>query len=187
MRCVAERMTRVALENDYNLLSKDERLRLFLRARSRGNNQEAQVITDASPRLEQKIVDFSPDLRALTITTLIHCLAQTNLVTKIIDLWDDQKKDNCFLAARLLATQFVVSDKAWHLVCEEYGFDFDRLLVAWGDFIYVNYEPRFGWIKNLALSKTEYEVGSNRLTLIVPTVEEEIERYRQILADMRNS
>ena len=68
---IAERMTRKDLQNNYDLLSKDERLRLFLRARSRGNDQEAQAITDASPRLDQKVIDFSPDLRALMTTTVI--------------------------------------------------------------------------------------------------------------------
>lgn len=54
--------------------------------------------------MDQKVVDFSADLRALMMTTLIHCFTQADLILIINDLWNDQHNDESFLAARLYAT-----------------------------------------------------------------------------------
>ncbi|HBB96670.1 MAG TPA: hypothetical protein DC054_14895 [Blastocatellia bacterium] len=48
---------------DYCVLSKDERLTLYLKAASRDDKQEMQRVIAASPRVEMKLVDFSADLR----------------------------------------------------------------------------------------------------------------------------
>jgi len=52
-------------ESRYGLLTTEERLIVFLRAKSRDDKQEIQRVLDASPRIVEKMVDFSPDLRAL--------------------------------------------------------------------------------------------------------------------------
>jgi hypothetical protein len=174
----------VKIEIDYSVLTKDERLTLFLQASSRGDTQEAQAIVAASPRVEVKMIDFHADVHALMVATLLHCLGQANLFTAICHLWEDRDNDRSFLCARMLATDFVVREEAWRSVCEEHGLDYEQLLTGWGAFAFVNNNPSFfDWVKKLALTKTRFEVGPNQiLVLEVPTLEEAIEEHRQTIA-----
>src|SRR5688572_5630861 len=106
------------LHNDYYLLSKEERLVLYLDAVSRNDQVQIDAVLDASPRLEIKVVDFSPDLHALIDATLMHYLGQTNLFIAILELWDEQEDPKAYLAARLHATHYVVREEAWRSICK---------------------------------------------------------------------
>lgn len=174
-------------QNDYHLMTTDERLSIYLQAVSRGDKQTTQEVIQASPRVEVKMIDFSLDLQALLLATVLHCLGQANLFTAITHLWENRDNDRPFLCARMLATDFVVREEAWRSVCKEYGFDYDQLLTAWGEFVYVNSNPLFfDWVKKLAFTKTRYEVSPNVFVVIqVPNLEEEIEKHRKTIAGFR--
>ena len=115
------------------VITKDERLTLFLQASSRGDTQEAQAIIAASPGVEVKMIDFFADVHALMVSTLLHCLGQANLFTAICGLCRDRDNDRSFLSARMHASHYVVKEEAWRSVCKERGFDYEQLLIAWDD------------------------------------------------------
>ena len=170
-------------QNSYHLLTKDERLPLFLQAASRGDTQETQAVVEASPRVEVKMIDFSADVHALMFATLFHCLGQVNLFTTITHLWEDRDNDQCFLCARLYASHYVVKEEAWRSICKEYGLGYDKLLTGWGDSMYVNSNPLFfDWVKKLALTKTEYKVSPSEIVVLeIPTFEEQIKEHRKTI------
>ena len=174
-------------QNDYHLMTKDERLSIYLQAVSRGDTQTTQEVIQASPRVDVKMIDFSTDLHALMFATILHCLGQANLFTAITNLWEERDNDLPFLCARMRATDLVVREEAWRSVCKEYGFDYDQLLTAWGNFVYVNRNPLFfDWGKKLALTKTRYEVSANVFVEIeVAILDEEIEKHRETIAGFR--
>ena len=175
------------LQNEYGVLTKDERLSLFLQATSRGDTQETQAIIAASPRVNVTMIDFSPDVNALINATILHCLGQANLLTAITHLWEDRDDDKSFLCAVLNAKHYLVKEEAFRPICKENGFDYDNLLTMWGDYVYVNTNPElYDWVKKLASTKNEYKVSPNStVVLTVPTIGEQMSEHRKTIAHFR--
>jgi len=170
--------------DNYDLLTRDERLILFLQAISRGDEGTSQAVIDASPSSEVKMIDFWSSVPALMITTLLHCLRQANLINDIKDLWKEQANDECLVCARLLATYCVVEEEAWSSVSREYGFDYEKFLISCAPFLNVNSNRLWiDWLKKLALTKTNYEVSPGTFVVLkIPTVEDKISECRQAIA-----
>lgn len=175
--------------DNYNLLTRDERLILFLQAISRGDKQTSQAVIDASPSSEVKMIDFWSSVHALMFTTLLHCLRQVNLIDGIKDLWDDQANDESFLCARLLATHCVVEEEAWSSISREYGFDYEKFLISCAHFLDVNSNRLWiDWLKKLALTKTKYEVSPGTFVVLkIPTVEDKISEFRKAIAHVEGT
>lgn len=78
-------------------------------------------------------------------------------------------------------------EEAWRSVCKECGFDYDQLLTAWRDFLYVNGNPLFfDGVKELAPTKRRYQISPNEFVLLkIPTLEDEIEKHRETIAMIR--
>jgi hypothetical protein len=170
--------------DNYNLLTRDERLIVFLQAISRGDNQTSQAVIDASPSVEVKMIDFWSSVHALKFTTLLHCLRQVNLIDGIKDLWDDRANHESFICAGLLATHCVVEEEAWSSICREYGFDYEKFLISCAPFWGVNSNRLwFDWLKKLAVTKTKYEVSPGTFVVLkIPTVEDKISEWRKTIA-----
>jgi len=173
------------VKNNYQLLARAERLSVFLQASSRGDTQEAQLIVEASPRVDVKMIDFSADLHALMFAIVFHCLGQANLFILTADLWAANDNDEAFLSAVLHAKLYVVREEAWRSICKENGLDYDKLITGWADFMYVN--RFFEWAKKLASLKSEYRLSPNlNVKLITPTHEQAIKEGREILSMFRD-
>jgi hypothetical protein len=168
-------------ENSYKWLSNDERLSLFLQASSRRDTLEARAVIEASPRVEVKIVDFSADVHALMFAMLLHCLSQANLFIAIRDLWENRDNDESYLCARLFASTFAVREEAWRSISQEYGFDYDKLLVSLADSMYLYSAPFFDWVKTLVFTKTEYKISRMSMSLKLQTLEEAKKEHRETI------
>lgn len=169
--------------DNYNLLTRDERLILFLQAISRGDKQTSQAVIDVSPSVGVKMIDFWSSVHALKFTTLLHCLRQVTLIDGIKDLWDDRANHESFICARLLATHCIVEEEAWSSISREYGFDYEKFLISCAHFLDVNSNRLWiDWLKKLALTKTKYEVSPGTFVVLkLPTVEGKINEYRKAI------
>ena len=174
------------LQNSYHLLTKDERLALYLQAVSRKDQQEIQAVIRASPKYEAKMTDFFFDLNALLTGTLFHCLCQLDVFILITLMSTDLDNDRSRLSARLHAKHYVVSDEAWRSVCKESGLDYDEVLKTWRSISLLNSGPFSDWVKELASGEIRYNVEANVTAILEPpTVEEMKEKYRRIIATLR--
>ena len=170
-------------QNNYDSLTKSERRSVFLRAIGRGDAETARTVVKNSPRIEVRVVDFSEDLDLLRQTMFIHLLGQTSLITAVRDCLENRENVDNMIKARLLSTHYVVYEEAWRIICTEYGFDYEGLLVGWSDFLPFNYTLALDYMKQLAVnSQTVYKYGDELFRCKVPAVEDQLKEYRQMLA-----
>src|SRR2546423_4327318 len=101
------------LQKHYHLLSKQERLTLFLRAVGRDDQAEVEAVKAATPYRAMQMGDFYPELDALQTMTLLHLMWQLDTLLSVVVLLYGNKTPVEFQAARHLARRFLVTEEAW--------------------------------------------------------------------------
>ncbi len=120
-----------SLHKHYALLSKKERLTLYLRAVGRADQRERDAVIAATPKRTMQMGDFYPELDALQTMILLHFVMQLdNLVGVLLLVHGEDKPTAQWHAARLMAQNFLATEEAWQAFAAEYGLAYDKLLTG---------------------------------------------------------
>jgi hypothetical protein len=118
-----------SLQKHYALLSKQERLTLYLRAVGRGDTAERDAVIAASPERTMQMGDFFLELDALQTMNLLHLLAQLDAMLGVmLFMHGADKPEAQWRAAQFAAQEFLNTQEAWRVFADECGLAHDKLL-----------------------------------------------------------
>jgi hypothetical protein len=117
------------LQKHYSLLSRQERLTLFLRAAGRADQAEMEAVLAATPKYTISMREFFPEVETLQTMSLLHLIEQAdNLLALLLVMHEKDESLARMLAAQRAAQLFLVTEEAWREFAAEYGLAYDRLL-----------------------------------------------------------
>jgi|ERR1041384_974050 hypothetical protein len=117
------------LQKHYSLLSRHERLTLFLRAAGRDDQAEMDAVLAATPMRNISMREFFPEVETLQTMSLLHLIEQVdNLLALLLVMHDKDESPQRMLAMQRVAQLFLVTEEAWRAFVGEYGLAYDRLL-----------------------------------------------------------
>jgi hypothetical protein len=182
------------LQKRYHLLTRRERLALYLSACGREDDEERAAVLTASPYIAMKVVDFFGEIDALRTFSLLHIIAQLELCLKVSARAQAgaTDEDTRLSEVRYLAGCFVVAEEAFQSLAKDYGLATEQLYHS-------PVSPMLGRIYDLgsmeALAAIANDLAADLAALAgdgenadalpaLPTVEEKRREYQAALVEL---